>query len=139
MSQAQYSVVIPQNLYSMRRSRIRESLLENAAIKDQNRMYELQTNIDRELETFEPGWQGVKIIRFDRFDAYLTCHVVNGGDYEIRYTLSESYGNGMTSGAPPNPNQYNYQYDQYPDNQKQPLIDNNNNGYKIQENSGTEK
>ena len=65
-------------------------------------MYELQTGIDRELESFEPGWQGIKIIRFDRYDAYLTCHEVAGGDYEIRYTLSEAlgagYGNGYDQG-----------------------------------------
>jgi len=44
-------------------------------------------DIDNQLQEFEVGWSGTKIISFDVYNAYINCYLNHHGVCEIKYTL----------------------------------------------------
>jgi len=43
--------------------------------------------IDEQINELEPGWEGMKTIVYDDFEAHLNCYELNG-IYEIRFLIS---------------------------------------------------
>ena len=40
------------------------------------------------MKELEEGWDGTKLIEFDKFEAHLNCYLDNGF-YEVRYSLDK--------------------------------------------------
>ena len=74
-------------------------MINQAGLQKHKKLDKIVAEIDKQLEEFEEGWEELKMIKFDLYEAYLNCYLDNG-IYEIRYTLTKYYKGKATTLKP---------------------------------------